>query len=156
MPIRRLDHYSIRTSRLEETRRFYCDVIGLADGDRPQFDFPGAWLYSGERAVVHVVGIDPNDKSGLVAYLGEKAGEDVPGTGTIDHVAFVAQGVEEMHERLKARGIAYRDRAIPAMGLHQIFVEDPNGVTIELNYVLADEEPAAAAFGSAAAEPANA
>ena len=61
MPITRLDHYSIRTTKLEETRRFYAEVMGFEVGPRPEFKFPGVWLYQGGVAVVHVVGIDPND-----------------------------------------------------------------------------------------------
>src|SRR5690242_4843982 len=144
MAIERLDHYSIRTTKLDETRRFYTEVVGLIDGYRPKFDFPGAWLYSGERAVVHVVGIDPDNPDGLIAYLGDKAGAGTgaDGTGTIDHVAFFASDLDGMRQRLRARDIEFRERAIPTMSLHQLFLEDPNGVTIEINYSTA---PAAAA-----------
>jgi catechol 2,3-dioxygenase-like lactoylglutathione lyase family enzyme len=134
MTIQRLDHYSIRTTKLDETRRFYTEVVGLTDGHRPKFDFPGAWLYSGERAVVHVVGIDPDNPQGLIDYLGEKGDVDADGTGTIDHIAFFATGVDDMVRRLKTGGIPFRERAIPTMCLHQVFLEDPNGVTIEINY----------------------
>src|SRR5665213_3055251 len=108
MPFTRLDHYSIRTTRLDETRQFYVDVLGLSVGPRPPFNFPGVWLYNGDQAVVHVVAIDPNDRSGLLDYLGTKAGdEDAQGTGTIDHVAFVATGLDDMRRGLGARGIQY-------------------------------------------------
>jgi catechol 2,3-dioxygenase-like lactoylglutathione lyase family enzyme len=144
MTIQRLDHYSIRTTKLDETRRFYTEIVGLTDGYRPQFDFPGAWLYSGERAVVHVVGIDPDNPEGLIAYLGDKAGAGTgaEGTGTIDHVAFFASDLDGMLKRLKERGFEFRERAIPTMSLHQVFLEDPNGVTIELNYSTAAAEAA--------------
>jgi catechol 2,3-dioxygenase-like lactoylglutathione lyase family enzyme len=141
MAISRLDHYSIRTSKLEETRRFYTEVVGLEDGYRPDFPFPGAWLYNSERAVVHVVGYDPNDPKGLLDYLGDKP-LDTGGTGTIDHVAFVASDLPGMCEKLKKLGVAYRERGVPAFNLHQLFLEDPNGVTIELNFPTRDAEPA--------------
>lgn len=134
MPVNRLDHYSIRTVRLDETRRFYHDILGFEDGFRPPFKFPGAWLYSGDVAVVHLVGIDPNDPSGLIDYLGDKDVAAVTGSGMIDHVAFVATDLNAMHERLKRHDVAYRERTVPDLRLHQIFLEDPNGVTIELNY----------------------
>ena len=133
MPITRLDHYSIRTTSLAPTERFYVDVLGLEVGPRPTFPFPGVWLYQGGVAVVHVVGVDPNDPSGLKDYLGDKAG-DAAGTGTIDHVAFVGHDVEAMRARFRAAGVPYRDRTVPAMNLEQVFLEDPNGVTIELNF----------------------
>jgi catechol 2,3-dioxygenase-like lactoylglutathione lyase family enzyme len=134
MPIGRLDHYSIRTTKLDETRRFYVDIIGLTDGQRPPFDFPGAWLYNGGVSVVHIVGIDPDDSSGLIAYLGDKGAADTTGTGTIDHVAFIATGLADMRARLVTHRLAHRERRVPELDLHQLFLEDPNGVTIELNY----------------------
>ncbi len=133
MPISRLDHYSIRTMQLEATERFYTDVLGFETGPRPNFPFPGVWLYQGGIAVVHVVGIDPNDPGGLQDYLGDKAGE-ATGTGTIDHVAFVGSDAPAMRERFRAAGVPFRDRTVPSMNLEQVFLEDPNGVTIELNF----------------------
>lgn len=133
MTLQRLDHYSIRTPRLDETRRFYADIMGLEEGPRPPFPFPGAWMYRADTAVVHIVGYNPDDAEGLKGYLGDK--ELVSsGTGTIDHVAFVATDLPAMQARLKAAGVAFRERAVPNLGLHQLFVEDPNGITIELNY----------------------
>jgi catechol 2,3-dioxygenase-like lactoylglutathione lyase family enzyme len=138
MTTSRLDHFSIRTTKLDETRRFYADILGLVDGDRPPFDFPGAWLYSNGQAAVHLVGIDPHDSSGLVDYLGAKGKAESSGTGTIDHVAFVCTGLSEMRQRLKSRGIPFRERMVPDLNLRQLFIEDPNGVTIELNYAAAE------------------
>ena len=134
MPISRLDHYSIRTTDLAATERFYTEVIGFTVGPRPTFPFPGVWLYHNDIAVVHVVGVDPNDSEGLKAYLGDKTLGDEAGTGTIDHVAFVGTDVEAMRARFRTVGVAYRDRTVPMMNLEQIFVDDPNGVTIELNF----------------------
>jgi catechol 2,3-dioxygenase-like lactoylglutathione lyase family enzyme len=133
MTIGRLDHYSIRTTKLEETRRFYSEVVGLRDGYRPNFDFPGAWLYIGEQAVVHIVGIDKDNPQALLDYLGKEA-VDSDNTGSIDHVAFVATDFDGMAERLQRIGVPYRERGVPAFNLRQLFVEDPNGVTIELNF----------------------
>ena len=133
MAITRLDHYSIRTTDLAATERFYTDVLGLEVGPRPVFPFPGVWLYQNDVAVVHVVGIDPNDSSGLKDYLGDK-GSDATGTGTIDHVAFIGMEVEAMRAKFRAAGVTFRDRTVPAMNLEQVFLEDPNGITIELNF----------------------
>jgi catechol 2,3-dioxygenase-like lactoylglutathione lyase family enzyme len=133
MPINRLDHYSIRTTDLAATERFYTGVMGFEVGPRPNFPFPGVWLYQGGVAVVHVVGIDPNDPEGLKQYLGDKP-MDSTGTGTIDHIAFVGTEVETVRARFREAGIPYRDRLVPSLNLEQVFLEDPNGVTIELNF----------------------
>lgn len=141
MAITRLAHYSIRTTDLERSCAFYERVLGFRRGYRPPFNFPGAWLYLGEDetdfGTVHIIGVDANDSTGLAEYLGDR-GMPTSGTGTLDHIAFLATGVESMWARLRAEGVAWRDRTVPSLGLHQVFIEDPSGVTIELNYPAAE------------------
>lgn len=140
MRVQRLDHYSIRTTDLEATRRFYTEVVGLSVGPRPAFPFPGLWLYTSEEekqanhAVVHVVGIDPNDPSGLVDYLGDRDGGSLEGGGAVDHVAFWCSDLPGLRARLRAGEIEFRERTVPTLALHQVFLEDPSGVTLELNF----------------------
>lgn len=134
-----LNHFSIRTLDLEASRRFYTEVMGFTVGPRPDFPFPGLWIYSGPHdsyanATVHIIGIDPKDPEGLKQYLGDRDLDSLKGTGTVDHIAFFATGRAEMVTRLRSRGVAFREREVPTLGLHQIFLEDPSQVTIELNY----------------------
>jgi hypothetical protein len=108
-------------------------------GPRPNFPFPGLWIYSGSHdsyanAVVHIIGIDLNDPEGLKQYLGDRDLDSLKGTGTVDHIAFFATGRAEMLARLKAKSVLFREREVAALGLPQIFLEDPSQVTIELNY----------------------
>ncbi len=143
MPIGKLDHYSIRTLDIEASRRFYTEVMGFEVGFRPQFNFPGLWLYNGTRypesyGVVHIVGVDPNNPEGLKEYLGDRDLSTLNGTGTVDHMAFAATGLAEMRQRLQRLDIAHRERTVPSLGLHQVFFEDPSQVTIELNYPAAE------------------
>ena len=138
-----LNHYSIRTADLDACRRFYTEVLGLAVGPRPEFPFPGLWLYEGDatvwaNAVVHIIGIDRNDPSGLQGYLGDRDEAALKGTGVVDHIAFFATGLAPMRSRLKGLGIDARERTVPGLGLHQLFLDDPNGVVIELNYPAAE------------------
>ena len=142
MAIQKLAHYSIRTYDLEASRRFYTQVLGFREGYRPPFPFPGLWLYlsddQAEYGTVHLIGIDPKDPKGLIDYLGDKSPEDLNGTGTVDHIGFAASGVEEMRGRLRSKGIEFRERTVPSLALHQLFLTDPSGVTIELNYPAAE------------------
>jgi len=137
MPLSKLAHYSIRTNDLERSRRFYTRVLGLREGYRPPFPFPGIWLYLGpdesDYGVVHIIGVDPANPDGLTDYLGDK---ELPatGTGTVDHIAFLATNVEAFWATLRKAGCRWRDRTVPSLGLHQVFVEDPSGVTIEMNF----------------------
>ena len=143
MLINSLDHCSIRTTKLQETREFFVDILGLEDGKRPDFPFPGAWLYTDSTAVIHLIGVDPDDPSGLQRYVGgEISSEALQGSGAFDHIAFRANDPSALIERLKKTDYAYRERQVPNMNLFQIFVEDPNGITIELNY-RGEEEPVA-------------
>jgi len=146
MSIEKLDHYSIRTTDVPRAIRFYERSLGLGCGPRPQFLFPGAWLYAlsdaGEpvgNALVHLIGKAPDDGGALADYLGEDSGLPLPGTGALDHIAMVARDIGSFHARLRQHGIAYRERRVPLLDLHQVFVKDPDGVTIELNFAEADD-----------------
>ncbi len=118
MSIQGIDHINIGTDRLAETVAFF-EGLGLAVGARPPFDFPGTWLYSGERAVVH-----------LVELTQAKSASD---TAALDHFAFAIQNYDGMKRRLDDSGVKYRALAVPGAPVRQIFLRDPNGVTIELN-----------------------
>ncbi len=143
-----INHVSIRTTDLDASTRFYADVLGLTVGPRPAFPFPGAWMYRGDHAdvanaVVHLIGIDRQSPDGLRGYLGDRDETTLRGTGTIDHVAFFADGLAAMLEHLDSSGVAYRQRTVPSIGLHQVFLDDPNGCVIELNYPASEVAAAA-------------
>jgi catechol 2,3-dioxygenase-like lactoylglutathione lyase family enzyme len=127
-----LDHFNIRTRKLADTVRFYEEILGLENGDRPNFAFPGAWMYSEGKPVVHLVDISPT------------AEQQKPDSGVVHHVAFVSRDFAGMKQRLQAKGMAFDTRQVPGGDLWQIFVNDPNGVMIELNYEAAKEQGAAA------------
>jgi len=139
-----LNHFSIRTTDLDATRVFYETVLGLTVGPRPPFPFPGLWLYNGDHAsvanaMVHVIGMDKNDPEGLKQYLGDRDVSSLHGTGAVDHIALMAAGLEGMLENLKRLGVPCRERTVPAIGLHQLFLDDPCGLVIELNYPAAEK-----------------
>jgi catechol 2,3-dioxygenase-like lactoylglutathione lyase family enzyme len=134
-----LNHFSIRTTDMEATRVFYEKVLGLTVGPRPPFPFPGLWLYNGDHgsvanAMVHVIGIDKNDPQGLKQYLGDRDESSLHGSGAVDHIALMTTGLEAMIVHLKKLGVPWRERLVPVIGLHQLFLDDPSGLVIELNY----------------------
>jgi catechol 2,3-dioxygenase-like lactoylglutathione lyase family enzyme len=120
MTIRAIDHINIGTDRLAETTAFFRDVLGLAEGWRPDFPFGGAWLYAGHTAVVHLVDLADAKAPSSAAAL--------------DHFAFRIDDLDAMVRRLDVAGVAYRIGDVPGAPIRQIFLRDPNGVTIELNY----------------------
>jgi catechol 2,3-dioxygenase-like lactoylglutathione lyase family enzyme len=132
VPLQNLNHLLVLARDLDETRDFYVNVLGLTEGPRPPFRFRGYWLYLGDRAVVHLA-----EQGG--ERTSERDGErDGAGTGPIDHVAFEATGLADMVASLERHAIALRHRKVPGQALHQVFIQDPNGVTIELNYPAAE------------------
>src|SRR5581483_11385853 len=125
----RLDHYTLRTRKPEETVHFYTTVLGLKEGWRPPFKFPGHWLYIGETPVVHIITIGDSEKE-LRGYVGAR--KEGPGSGSLDHIAFRCQGLSATQDRLLGLGVDFRERVVPNLEQHQLFIEDPNGVHIEL------------------------
>ncbi len=120
MAIRGIDHINIGTDRLDDTRAFFIDVLGLTEGWRPNFPFGGAWLYAGDGAVVHLVELArPKGPSRDAA---------------LDHFAFRIDDYDGVLERLKTAGVAYQAVDIPNTPIRQINIRDLNGVNIELNY----------------------
>ena len=137
MSVGKLAHYSIRTRDIEASRRFYTEVLGLREGHRPPFPFPGTWLYAGEDAggdVVHLIDARPAESRALDAYLGERGGGQ--GTGRLDHIAFRADGRESLRARWERFGVHYEERLVPELGMHQMFVVDPSGIVVELIFPL--------------------
>ena len=119
MTIRAIDHINIATTKLQETRDFYVEVLGLTEGDRPPFDFPGHWLYADGFPIVHMQlssrDVEPSNRSGL------------------NHAAFQVADLDAVVERLKAAGVRCDVFSVPGTNFRQAFFQDPNGVRLELN-----------------------
>jgi len=130
MPLGVLQHFTIEPSDLERTKAFYCDVLGLEDGDRPPLGFPGYWLYSGGVATVHLLG-ERKPREGIVVRGTEKKFDD---TGRFDHIAFAATDLAGVRARLQKHNVTYREQVVPRTGAGQIFLYDPDGVGVELNF----------------------
>lgn len=134
----RLAHYAIRTRDLAASTRFYEVVLGLRAGYRPPFGFPGAWLYAPDdegadsQGVVHLIAEPAAGARALGAYLGDRATAE--GSGAVDHLAFTDGDWPDRRARCEAAGITFVERTVPALGLRQVFLVDPSGVTVELNY----------------------
>jgi catechol 2,3-dioxygenase-like lactoylglutathione lyase family enzyme len=129
MTVSALEHITIRSAQLQRTRDFYVDLIGLREGPRPDFPFRGHWLYLGDVPVVHLV--EAADKG---SAWGGEPGAAVGDTGPFDHVAFRGDDFAATSAKLKAAGVATRERVVPGGALSQIFVRDPDGVLVELNF----------------------
>ena len=134
----RLAHYAIHTSDLEASRRFYTEVMGFRVGYRPSFPFPGIWLYQHEEqsefGIVHIIGLDPDDPKNLEGYwgIGSTSHEVAPIRSITSH-SWRKTG-RKCAPRCQAHRVDYVERSVPELGLHQVFLVDPSGITLELNY----------------------
>lgn len=126
-----LNHINIRGHRalIDSLRDFYCDVLGLHEGFRPPFPGFGYWLYA--------EGV--TDKAAIHLYEAE-ADEERPieGVNTLDHFAFDCTNRPEVEATLARHGVEYRTAVIPLTGQVQLFVRDPGGNSVELNFATAD------------------
>lgn len=140
MPVTELNHYFVRANDLEATKDFYCKALDLEIMPRPPFPFSGYWLGREGRIWVHMGqhGI-PNSE---LYYRGTPAHAAVDNSGTIDHIAFLATDPESFRQRFAEMKCDSWARALPEFDLFQIFVRDPDGLTIELNFNGLKEMPA--------------
>ena len=132
MPITELNHYFVRANDLEQTKDFYCDVLGFQVMPRPTFPFPGYWLGVNGKIQVHMgqAGV-PNSE---LYYLGSPKNAAKNNSGVIDHIAFLATEPGKIIDHLKQLGVPIRPRSFPESKLFQLFIQDPDGLTIELNF----------------------
>lgn len=136
MSILHLDHFTLRTAQIEETVAFFRDAVGLEEGWRPAFPFPGRWMYAGDRPLVHIANIQ-TDNADLKAYLGDRP--QGPGGGSLDHISMRCTGLAEHQQRLVKLGLPFQERLVPELSEHQVFVDDPNGIKIELIFPYSPE-----------------
>ena len=114
-----LDHINIETTDLEASVRFYEQVLRLTVGPRPPFDVDGAWLYAEDQPIIHLVARESVDSGP---------------TGAIHHVAVKASGFDETRKRLEELQLDFEVSIVPDLNVTQVFMDDPNGVKLELNF----------------------
>lgn len=126
MKILGMNHFTVLSSNLESSKDFYINILGLSEGYRPPFTFPGAWLYTGDQAVLHIM-----------------AGKPIPlvAAGVIDHMAFTASGLQATVDRLKQCGVAYELKRLQGLEIWQLFCHDPDGAKVELDFPANEPAP---------------
>ena len=122
MPATAMNHFTVLSDNLEQTREFYCDFLGgFKVGWRPPFQFPGWWLYSGgDTPILHVIHREHLPE-------GDRA-------GVLDHMAFSAEDLPGTVAKLKSRNISYELRRLAGGGIWQLFFNDPCGAKVEFDF----------------------
>ncbi|QOJ22821.1 MAG: VOC family protein [Gammaproteobacteria bacterium] len=128
MAIEGMNHFTVLSNDLERSKNFYIEVLGLTEGYRPPFAFPGAWLYTGNQAILHIM-----------------AGKPMPPNpaGVIDHMAFTANNLQATVDTLKRHGIQYDLHRLQGLEIWQLFCHDPDGAKVELDFPATEPEPKA-------------
>jgi catechol 2,3-dioxygenase-like lactoylglutathione lyase family enzyme len=124
MPALAFNHFNLRadSAAIKKLRDFYVDVVGMTEGWRPPFPFPGHWLYLGDQAVLHLV-VDETAKP-----------PSKEPSSTFDHVAFTCTDLAEFEQRLRSGGLEYRRVLVTGTTQIQLVVSDPSGNGVELNF----------------------
>ncbi len=123
MNITKLDHVNIRTTQVDAMAKWYTEVLGLCIGPRPNFPFPGVWLYAGDTAVMHLVGVAGVPAIGSEADL------------KLEHFAFKATGAAAFKEKLRAMDMCYDVVDLAPIKQIQMHVWDPDGNHIHIDFV---------------------
>src|SRR5215467_7387573 len=126
MPITAMNHFTVLTHDLEASKAFYMDLLGLTEGFRPDLGFPGAWLYAGGAAILHLV-----------------AGRELPAhrRGVIDHMAFTAHDLRAVAARLTEERIEYTLNRLPSRGAWPVFCCGLGGLEVELDFEATEPAP---------------
>jgi catechol-2,3-dioxygenase len=132
MPALSFNHFNLRADRelVDQLRDFYVDVVGLKVGPRPSFNFNGYWLYLGDLAVLHLVEAPDAPGAGHTRH------------GSFDHVAFSCSGLANFEEHFRRTGVNFRRTPVPGTDIVQLFVQDPAGNGVELNFAGGDARSA--------------
>jgi catechol 2,3-dioxygenase-like lactoylglutathione lyase family enzyme len=137
MPLSFMEHFLIQAEDIEATKDWYVRVLGFKVGPHPDFKFPVYWLYLGDRDVLHLTTGGAKVSDNRMKYLGQES-QATKGSGVIDHVAFRASGLDDMIAHLKKQNVEFKERRVDDQSLYQLFLLDPNGVKVELNFAAAE------------------
>src|ERR687897_452747 len=121
MPVTALNHYLIVSKNLERSKKFYQEVLGLDVAERPDFGFPGYWLKTGDNICVHLASQAPNRIRDR--FLLKKHPKGTNGSGSVDHIAFLAEDPNEVRSRIQKNKVELRKFPDPAPGPGEVVIQ---------------------------------
>jgi catechol 2,3-dioxygenase-like lactoylglutathione lyase family enzyme len=126
--VHNLHHVNIETAKFEETRAFYEDLLGLTVGRRATFPTTGYWMYLRDEPILHLLKLP--ESSGPAPHRENHR------VNRVDHWGVMVSGLDEMIAKLDARGWKYTRGGVRDDRMLRLFVEDPNGVIVELSFLM--------------------
>lgn len=121
MKLGALDHVNVRTPDVERMADWYTRILGMRQGKRPGFSFPGAWMYVEDRPFLHLVGVDRP----LPAHQDDLR---------LEHFALSATGLGDFLTHLKSEQIEYRLSKVPDFPIVQVNIWDPDDNHIHIDF----------------------
>ncbi len=127
--VHNLHHVNIETSKFEETRAFYEDLLGLTVGRRAQFPTKGYWMYLRDEPILHLLEIPEG--------ADQSPHRENNRVNRVDHFGVMMSGLEETIQFLDKGGYKYvRAKGVRDDRMLRLFVDDPNGVIVELSFLM--------------------
>jgi catechol 2,3-dioxygenase-like lactoylglutathione lyase family enzyme len=132
MDIQALHHVTLTATDLDRSRRFYREVLGLRQIERPPFPFAGAWFEVAGGQQLHLIVHSDATLRGM------------KGIDTRDnHFAIRVSNYRDAVESLRVRGYHEDGDALDLMkmrlqskgtaGFPQVYILDPDRHVIEIN-----------------------
>ena len=134
MPLSHIEHFLVAADDMEKTKDWYRTVLGMEEGWHPEFGFPVYWMYLDGKDVVHITQSATHASENQKIYLGRTSRDTGGGTGAVDHIAFRATGLSGLLTHLRTHRVEFTERRASNQALYQLFLFDPNGIKIELNF----------------------
>lgn len=117
-----IHHITILVTNLERSRKFYGEVLGLQEKqDMPDFGRPLIWYQVGPTQV-HIL---PKESVAVNQY------GDLSSLAWNRHVAIGIEDFSEIKQRLDDGNLPYCENPNSALGLRQLFFQDPDGNGLE-------------------------
>lgn len=126
-----LFHFGLRAADADTTLNFYTRVLGMVlDPSRPNIPVSGYWLRAavpGSPPSIHVftsddAQVEPSGRNGAA------------GSGVVDHLSLYCKDYRGVRHKLTEFGLTWEGGAVPGGKQWVIFVYDPNGVMLEMNF----------------------
>jgi glyoxylase I family protein len=113
-----IHHASLIVANTKASLLFYHDVLGMTQIERPDLDFPGAWLAIGDQQIHLLELTNPDPITGRPEHGGRDR-----------HVAMTVSGLDGVKQALDAANVKY---TLSKSGRKALFCRDPDGNAIEI------------------------